>query len=620
VTRAEAPGAAPAGAGAPDAPALYQALFDGHPEPTFSLDAGGRVLACNRAFARFVGRAPEALAGCALGDLVLPAQRATAERAWAAVDGGRAQSWQAEFEGPEGTVSVGHVTLAPVRVGGRVAGAQGVARDMTVYQVIEEQLQARVLTDPLTGLPNRAQFLEAVGRACRRADAPARVAVLYVDLDDFKVVNDALGHAAGDALLGAVGERLRRATRGGDVVARLGGDEFAVLLDGLTTAEDVAVVVGRVYAALAEPVDLGGRPVTAGASVGVAHWDGSATPAELVRNADLAMYRAKRLGKGRHVVYDARMHEEARERLDLAGDLRAALAGEPGAGEVTAAFQPIVDLVTGRVVKAEALARWTHPRRGAVPPGVFIPVAEDLGLVDALGAHMLHLGCAQLRRWQDAARAGTGPNGAEPVGVTVNVSGRQLDRGTVRTAVRGALAASGADPAGLTLELTESVAMRDPARVLEALTELAAMGVAAALDDFGTGYSSLAYLHRYPLAVLKIDKSFVDGLDGAEPDPHSAALVRTVVQLARALGLQTVAEGVETAAQQTALRELGCDLGQGYLFGRPGPASAMASAGPAATPPATTAAASSAVASTDVASIGAGPADAASSSARRNAA
>jgi predicted signal transduction protein with EAL and GGDEF domain len=305
--------------------------------------------------------------------------------------------------------------------------------------------------------------------------------------------------------------------------------------------------------------------VQASVSVGVAHWDGAATPAELVRNADLAMYRAKRLGKARHAVFDARMHAEARDRLDLGSDLRRAIA----AGEVTAAFQPIVDLATGRVVKYEALARWTHPVRGSVSPGVFIPIAEETGLVDALGAHMLMLGCAQLRRWQDAARDGRGPAGGDPVGVTVNVSGRQLDRGTARPAVHAALAATGADPRGLTLEITESVAMREPAKVLEALTALTAMGVGVALDDFGTGYSSLAYLHRYPLAVLKIDKSFVDGLAAEPEDPHAAPLVRTVVQLARALGLQTVAEGIETEAQRDALRALGCDLGQGYLFGRP---------------------------------------------------
>jgi diguanylate cyclase (GGDEF)-like protein/PAS domain S-box-containing protein len=559
--------AATAGTQAPDPAALYRALLDGHPEPTFSVDAAGRLLACNRAFAHFVGRADSTLIGTPFVALVLPAQRAAAERAWAGVGAGHAQAWQAEFGGPSGTVSVGYVTLAPIRVDGRIAGAQGVARDVTVYQVIEEQLQARVFTDPLTGLANRAQFLEAVDRVCRRVDDPSRAAVLYVDLDDFKVVNDALGHAAGDLLLVEVATRLRRATRGGDVIARLGGDEFAVLVDALTAPDAIDRVVARIGATLGEPVEVLGRPMQPAASLGIAHWDGIATPAELVRNADLAMYRAKRSGKGRHAVFDARMHADARDRLDLGSDLRRAIA----AGEITAAFQPIVDLATGRIVKYEALARWTHPRRGPISPGVFIPLAEETGLVDALGAHMLMLGCAQLRRWQDAARRGCGPAGADPVGVTVNVSGRQLDRGTVRAAVRAALEATGAESHGLTLELTESVAMRDPARVLEALSELAAMGVTAALDDFGTGYSSLAYLQRYPLSVLKIDKSFVDGLEADTTDPHAPALVRTVVQLARALGLRTVAEGVETARQRDALLALGCDLGQGYHFGKPAP-------------------------------------------------
>jgi diguanylate cyclase (GGDEF)-like protein/PAS domain S-box-containing protein len=463
---------APAGSPAPDAAALYRALLDGHPEPTFSLDGEGRLLTCNRAFAHFVGHPPERVAGRALADLVLGAQRSTAERAWERAREGWAQSFQAEFEGPDETVSVGYVTIAPVAVDGRVAGAQGVARDITVYQVIEEQLQARVFTDPLTGLANRDQLLEAVARACRRAEPPGRVAVLFLDLDDFKVVNDALGHTAGDALLTGVGDRLRTATRGGDVVARLGGDEFAVLLDGLAAPGDVEAVVDRVRAALGKPVAVEGRPVTAAASMGIAHWDGSATAAELVRNADLAMYHAKRLGKNRHALYDARMHAAARDRLELASDLRAALAGDPDAGAVTAAFQPIVELATGRVVKAEVLARWSHPRHGAVSPGVFIPVAEDMGLIDELGTHMLRLGCAQLRTWQDAAAAA----GAEPVGVTVNVSGRSLDAGTVGDAVRAALAESGAQATGLTVELTESVAMRDPARVLAALTDLAAIG------------------------------------------------------------------------------------------------------------------------------------------------
>ncbi len=557
---------APVGA-SPDPAELYRALLDSHPEPTFSLDAAGELIACNRAFARFVGYPAGALLGTGLTELVLEAERGAAERALTVVREGGPHSWKAEFRGPDDTVSIGYVTLAPVVVGDRMCGAQGVARDVTAYLVIEEQLQARVFRDPLTGLANRTQLHESIERACRRAASPARVAVLFLDLDDFKLVNDGLGHAAGDALLGAVAERLRQATRGVDLVARLGGDEFAVLLDGLSEPEGALVVAARIHAALAEPIDVGGRPLTASASIGVAHWDGVAMPAELLRNADLAMYRAKAFGKARHAVYDAQMQAVARDRLELASDLREAIRG----GAIEAAFQPIVDMATGRVLKAEALARWTHPTRGPVSPAVFIPLAEDMGLVGELGELMLHHGCRQLRAWQQAGAR----DGGDPVGVTVNVSGRQIDAGTLVAAVRGALGATGADPAGLTLELTESVAMRHPERLLQILGELADIGVELAIDDFGTGYSSLSYLHRFPVDVLKIDKSFVDGL-GADPvDPQAETLVRTIVSVAASLGLQTVAEGVETAVQRDTLRALGCHLGQGYLFGRPGSGSAI---------------------------------------------
>ena len=557
---------------APEAALLYRALLDSHPEPTFTLDRSGRIRECNRAFAHFVGRPSPALIGESLSSLVLPGQRGAAEQAWARASMGRAQSWQAEFVGPDETVSVAYVTLVPVAVDGRVMGLQGIARDITVYQVIEEQLQARVFTDPLTGLASRTQLLEGSARACRRAERPSSVAMLFLDIDDFKLVNDGLGHAVGDQVLAAVGRRLQRATRGGDLPARLGGDEFAVLLDALVTPEDAVVVVERIFAALYEPLVIDGRSIATVASIGVAHWDGAATAAELLRNADLAMYRAKSLGKGRHAVYDVAMQAAARERLELASDLRAALRGDTAGGVLHAAYQPIVDAVSGTPVKVEALARWTHPVRGSVPPGVFIPVAEETGLVEELGAFMLRAGCRQLRAWADAAH----DTGEAPIGMTVNVSGRQIERGTLVATVREVLAETGADPAGLTLELTESVAMRDPKRVLATLTALTDLGVKLAIDDFGTGYSSLSYLQRFPLDALKIDKSFVDGLAlGGAAGVQAAGLVRAVVQMAAALGLQTVAEGVETAAQHDALRALGCDLAQGYHFGRPGTAAAV---------------------------------------------
>jgi diguanylate cyclase (GGDEF)-like protein/PAS domain S-box-containing protein len=550
---------------------MYRALLDSHPEPTFSLGPDGEVVACNRAFARFLGRPVATLVGVGLAEMVLAAQRASTRHAVIAAREGATQTWKAEFDGPDGSVSIGHVTLAPAVVDGRVVAVQGVARDVTVYQVIEEQLQARVLTDPLTGLANRTQLHEAIGRACRRAATPTRVAVLFLDLDDFKLVNDGLGHAAGDSVLSTVADRLRRATRGVDLVARLGGDEFGVLLDGLTGPGDVSHMLQRVQSALREPMDLEGRPFTTTASIGVAHWDGAASATQLLHNADLAMYRAKAFGKAQHAVFDAQMQATARERLELARDLREAVR----TGGIHAAFQPIVDLATGRVLKAEALARWTHPTRGPISPGVFIPLAEETGVIDELGSAMLGHACRQLRAWQHAAHAASGTAARGPIGVTVNVSGRQVDRGGLVAAVRAALAESGADPTGLTLELTESVAMRDPERLLRVLDELAAEGVALAIDDFGTGYSSLSYLHRFPVDVLKIDRSFVAELDAMPARPQGATLVRTIVSVAAALGLQTVAEGVETTAQRDALLALGCDLGQGYLFGRPAPADAL---------------------------------------------
>ena len=548
---------------------LFRALLEYHPEPTFSLTADGRVLACNPAFSRFLGRSVEAVIGAPFPSLAGEAHRDAAARAIAAVRGGRAQSWKAEFPGPDETVSIGYVTLAPVVAAGAIVGAQGVARDVTVYSVIEEQLQARIFTDPLTGLANRPQLLESIDRACRRARAAGQVAVLFLDIDDFKLVNDALGHGAGDALLVGIADRLRGATRGHDVVARLGGDEFAILLDVLGEPNDAMVVVTRIHAALHQPIEVDGRPLRANASIGVAYWDGATSGAGLLRSADLAMYRAKALGKGRSAVFDAHMESTARERLELASDLREAIRAE----RLEAVFQPIVDLATGAVLKAEALARWTHPTRGPVSPAVFIPLAEEMGLIEDLGALMLRLGCRQLRRWQDEAGAG---HVASRIAVTVNVSGRQVDRpGALAQAVREALAESGADPTGLTLELTESVAMRHPERMLETMTELAAAGVSIAIDDFGTGYSSLSYLRRFPVHVLKIDKSFVDGLATDPRDTHAEALVRTILSVAAALSLAVVAEGVETEGQRDALVALGCQMGQGYLFGRPGPASGL---------------------------------------------
>ena len=439
---------------------------------------------------------------------------------------------------------------------------------------VEVALGRQALEDPLTGLANRTLFRDRAGHALARlaragppaAGEPARAAVLFLDLDDFKTVNDSLGHHAGDALLRAVAARLLNATRGCDTVARLGGDEFAVLLENARGPADAHAVAGRIAEALRAPVALdaagpgaAGREARVGASIGIAFAEPGVDVDALLRNADAAMYQAKADGKGRHAVFDPSLVAAAAERLALEGDLVHAL----GRGEFALAYQPIVALDTGAPVGAEALLRWRHPARGLVSPARFVPLAEASGLIVEVGRWVLDEACR-------AAAAWPAPPGGAPLHVTVNVSGRQLVHPDLPAHVAGALAAAGLPPDRLTLEITESVLMHDTAATLAVLRALKALGVRLAVDDFGTGYSSLRYLQQFPVDVLKIDKSFVDGVASAGPQAgHDAALARTIVTLGDLLGLRTVAEGVETPAQAERLRAMGCGYGQGYLFARP---------------------------------------------------
>jgi diguanylate cyclase (GGDEF)-like protein len=425
----------------------------------------------------------------------------------------------------------------------------------------------QALHDPLTGLPNRARLRERLAQALA-GPHPEQVAVLMLDLDGFKRVNDSLGHPAGDALLRGVAERLLSATRGSDTVARLGGDEFAVLLEATRAPGDAAAVAERVLLAMRAPFAVGGSEAVVGTSIGIvvgAAAGRAAAPASdaavdaVLRDADLAMYRAKGAGKGRYVFFEPGMHAEAVTRLELEADLRAALAKE----EFRLAYQPIVALDTGAVAGVEALARWRHPLRGVVPPADFIPLAEETGLIVPLGRWVLGEACRQLAAWDAAA---PGAPGAAAFSVSVNVSPRQFfDAGFVGD-VRVALAASGVAPARLVLELTERVMHDRPEPALERFTALKALGVTLAIDDFGTGASALGYLQRFPIDVLKIDKTFVDGVAG---EGAQGSLARTIVALGRALALRTVAEGVEAPEQRTALREAGCAMAQGFLFARP---------------------------------------------------
>ena len=421
-------------------------------------------------------------------------------------------------------------------------------RTVSDLRTREGELEFQAFHDPLTGLANRALFRDRLEHALQqRWDAP--VSVLFVDLDDFKTVNDSLGHDAGDRLLVSVGERLRACVRPGDTVARLGGDEFAILLEGQQAETDGSLLAQRVLAALEVPFTLAGRDLRVGASLGLAAGLYSSGESVL-QDADLAMYAAKANGKARVEVFEHKMRTTALDRLELVGDIRHAVE----AGELVVHLQPIIDLQTLQVEGHEALLRWEHPQRGLLHPAAFLGLAEETGAIVPMGWWVLEQACATAAGWPDRASQ-----------IGVNLAARQLLDPAAVTTVATILARTGIDPSRVVLEITESVLL-DAEVVGRRLHQLRALGVRLAIDDFGTGYSSLSYLTRLPVDVVKIDRSFVERLGGPSEDE---VLVRAVVQLARSLGLRSVGEGVENPGQLERLQALGCDSGQGYLFGRP---------------------------------------------------
>ena len=443
-----------------------------------------------------------------------------------------------------------------------VAGLVVTARDVSEQARLHDQLRHQAFHDELTGLANRVLLTDRLTHALTARDE-LPPAVLYCDLDGFKQVNDTLGHAAGDLLLVTVAQRLGEHLRPRDTAARLGGDEFAVLLDQVTP--DEAVATGqRLLAAISLPVMIDGVEVLPQISIGVASADpgshGAEGAEELLRHADAAMYQAKHRRGARSdvVVFDAVLAGDLLSRLELKSDLQRALA----AGQFALHYQPTMDLPTGRMTGVEALVRWHHPVRGLVPPVEFIPLAEESGLIVPLGLWVLETACAQMRVWQ-AEHPELGLH------LNVNLSGRQLEQPDITRDVAAVLAATGYDASALTLELTESVLVDRSEHVLDRLHGLKALGVKLAIDDFGTGYSSLSYLQRLPIDVLKIDKSFVDVLADSDLAGSRDALAATIISMARTLGLGSVAEGIEHPSQAEALRLLGCETGQGYLFARP---------------------------------------------------
>jgi len=436
---------------------------------------------------------------------------------------------------------------------------QSAAPFKAVAELAEEKLVHQALHDALTDLPNRAYFVERVSQAQARVrrDPDYRFAVLFIDFDDFKEVNDNLGHAAGDRLLTEIAGRLRTCVRPGDVVARLGGDEFTLLLEEIGGLPDAEHAARRIQAALVAPFAIEGRELVATASIGVALSEPDyGQTQDLLRDADLAMYHAKQQGRARYQVFDVAMRDSAQARFGMEADLRTALEHR----ELRLMFQPIVELQTGRVDGFEALLRWHRPKRGVILPPEFVPLAEQTGLIIPIGRWVLQEACRQARGWHDAFPA------AGPVRISVNLSGKQLAHPGLADDVRAALQDAGLSPSRLILEIGENVLMESVESSTDVLHQLRALKVELHVDDFGTGHSSLSSLPRFPLHGIKIDRAFVHRMGSRRTDLE---IVRSIVELAGNLSLGVIAEGVETVTQRARLIAFGCELGQGHLFAKP---------------------------------------------------
>jgi diguanylate cyclase (GGDEF)-like protein/PAS domain S-box-containing protein len=462
--------------------------------------------------------------------------------------------------GPDGRVTyVSHTGQPIIDDKGVFRGYRGVARDITAKVEAEDKLERLAHFDALTGLPNRGLLLDRLKSAMARADRSERLlAVMFLDLDQFKEINDTLGHAVGDAVLKETAARLSHCLRATDTVARLGGDEFTILLEDVRDVDEIVQVAGKMLRAVSERAEIAGHELHLSTSIGVTVYPLDDHDADtLLRNADLAMYQAKHEGRNQMQLYAREMSRSTEKRVDLLGRLRGALARN----EFTLHYQPQVDVRTGAIIGCEALLRWTDRELGPVPPGQFIPIAEDTGLIVPIGEWVLAEACRQGKRWLDA-------HGGR-LNMAVNLSPRQFRQKNLVQRVAAILADTAFPPAALELEITESSVMHRAEEAAIGLRELHALGVQISLDDFGTGYSSLAYLHRFPVTTLKVDQSFVRDI---KSDRDDAAIVSTVITLARQLGLKALAEGVETKAQLAFLRARGCDYYQGYLFCRPAPA------------------------------------------------
>jgi diguanylate cyclase (GGDEF)-like protein/PAS domain S-box-containing protein len=520
------------------------------------LDANGIIRYASPGLASTLGHRPSDWTGRSMIDLVSSEDRdpAAAElRRSVSAGRGNMIKFEASLVRVDGERRRMEATIANLLGGDAVDGVVATFRDVTEQRNLERQLSHRAFHDELTGLANRALFLDRMDHALRvtRPDADP-VVVLFVDLDDFKSVNDALGHGVGDQMLRAIADRIRRVAGPGDTPARLGGDEFALLLEDRGGVDRALEVAERLLNDLHEPVALAGYDLTVLASVGVAVSTPGMTTAGLLRDADIAMYEAKRAGKSQIKIFDPAMRLSASRHLEFRSDLANAIDRD----QLRLVYQPMVDLHTRRVVGAESLLRWEHPLRGAVSPAEFIPIAERAGLIVPIGQWVVDESLRAAARWQTRG----------PQQISINVSASQIRSSGFVEHVRSSLIRHAIDPRRVTLEITETVLVEEIESASGYLAELRSLGVLIAIDDFGTGYCSLSYLQRFPVDVVKIDRQFIQELDD---DPRQATLAKMILQLTAGLDVQSVAEGIERPEQLRALRALGCDLGQGYLLSEP---------------------------------------------------